>query len=179
MRFTEAGLEGAWIVEPQPATDERGSFARTFCVREFGERELETRFVQQSHSHSVRAGTLRGMHFQAEPHGEVKLVSCLRGAIFDVIADLRGGSPSYLNWIGVELSEENRKQLYVPKGFAHGFITLCDDVLVNYLISEFHAPAAARGVPYDDPALGIVWPARPTMVSQRDLSWPYLALDTG
>lgn len=174
MRFEETWLRGAWVIEPEPVQDERGFFARTFCEREFAGHGLENRFVQHSCSHSLRKGTLRGMHFQAAPAGEVKLVSCPKGAIFDVIVDLRRASATYLRWIPVELSAENGRQLYVPKGFAHGFMTLSDDVLVNYLISEFHAPELARGIPYDDPALGISWPARPSVVSRRDLGWPYL-----
>lgn len=174
MHFEETQLRGAWLVDPVPLIDQRGFFARTFCVLEFGERSLENDFVQHSISHSLRAGTLRGMHFQEEPYNEVKLVSCVKGAIFDVIVDLRPGSSTHHRWASFELTAENRSQLYIPKGFAHGFMTLCDDVIVNYLISEFHAPSAARGLRYDDPAIGIAWPRKPAVISEKDLSWPLL-----
>lgn len=174
MRFEQMQLKGAWIVDPVPAEDERGWFARTFCVREFADYGLETRFVQHSTSLSRRARTLRGLHFQEEPHGEVKIVSCAQGAIFDVIVDMRRSSLTRLQWTAVELSARNGRRLYIPKGFAHGFITLCDDVIVNYLISEFYEPAAARGLRYDDPVLAIEWPCQPAVISERDLAWPYL-----
>ena len=175
MLFQETGLRGAWIIEPEPIADERGSFARTFCEREYAARRLCTRFVQHSQSHSLKEGTLRGMHFQAEPDAEVKVVSCLRGAILDIIADLRPPSATYLQWVAVELTAANRRQIYVPKGFAHGFITLCDDAMVNYLISEFHKPERGRGIRYDDPALGILWPREPSVVSDKDLNWEPLS----
>src|SRR5262249_27437815 len=137
MRFEAIGLDGAWLVHPEPMRDERGYFARTFCVNEFGDHGLEASFPQHSISSSSRKGTLRGMHFQASPHEEVKLVRCLTGSIWDVIIDLRQGSPTFRQWKGFELSGENGLQLYIPKGFAHGFQTLSDDTRVNYLISEF------------------------------------------
>jgi dTDP-4-dehydrorhamnose 3,5-epimerase len=174
MRFEQMQLKGAWIVDPVPAEDERGWFARTFCVREFADLGLETRFVQHSTSLSRRARTLRGLHFQEEPHGEVKIVSCAHGAIFDVIVDMRPGSPTRMRWTAVELSARNGRRLYIPKGFAHGFITLSDNVIVNYLISEFYEPSAARGLRYDDPVLAIEWPCQPAVISERDLAWPYL-----
>jgi dTDP-4-dehydrorhamnose 3,5-epimerase len=172
MRFHETELAGAWLIEPVPAHDDRGFFARTFCVREYAERGLATSFVQNSTSHSVACGTLRGMHYQRAPHGEVKVVSCLKGAIWDVIIDLRPGSPSYRRWQGFELTAENRSQLYVPAGFAHGFQTLRDDTEVGYLISAFHAPAAATGVRYDDPAFAIDWPLPVISISEKDRTWP-------
>ncbi|WP_274425406.1 dTDP-4-dehydrorhamnose 3,5-epimerase [Chelativorans sp. YIM 93263] len=175
MRFQKTALEGAWVIEPDPLTDERGFFARTFCVRAFGEKGLEPIFVQHSISYSRQAGTLRGMHYQGEPYAEVKLVSCMRGAICDVIVDLRQYSRTFRKWASFELSAENRQLLYVPKGFAHGFLTLSDEVTVSYLISEFHTPSAARGLRYDDPAIGIEWPSPPSIVSEKDLSWPYLS----
>ena len=172
MQFAETPLHGAWLIEPEPHFDERGWFARCFCENEFCARALTTRFVQHSRSYSRFRGTLRGMHFQEAPHGEEKLVSCLAGAIFDVIGDLRRDSPTYLQTFGVELSATNGRQLYIPKGVAHGFQALTDGATVNYLISEFYAPASAAGLRYDDPVLGIKWPLAPTMVSDRDLSWP-------
>lgn len=174
MRFVETRLRGACLVEPEPIVDERGAFARTFCVREFGEQGLETSFPQHSISISHRAGTLRGMHFQNPPHAEAKLVSCIQGAIFDVIVDMRAGSPTYLQWESFELTPENRRQLYIPKGFAHGFITLADETVVQYLISELHVPDAARGFRHDDPAVGIKWPTTPSVISDRDRNWPLL-----
>jgi len=172
MRFEETKLCGAWLIEAEPAHDQRGFFARTFCVREYAERGLVTGFVQHSTSYSQETGTLRGMHFQRAPRGEVKVVSCLRGAIWDVIIDLRPESPTYRRWQGFELTAENQRQLYVPEGFAHGFQTLSDDARVGYLISAFYAPLAASGLRYDDPALAIDWPLPVTAISEKDRSWP-------
>jgi dTDP-4-dehydrorhamnose 3,5-epimerase len=172
MRFSETELCGAWLIEPTPARDERGFFARTFCVKEFKEHGLATRFVQHNGSQSATRGTLRGMHFQRAPHSEVKVVTCLKGAIWDVIIDLRPQSPTYRQWRGFELTAANRRQLYVPKGFAHGFQTLCDDVEVGYLISAFYAPAAASGVRHDDPAFAIDWPLPVSAISEKDRTWP-------
>jgi dTDP-4-dehydrorhamnose 3,5-epimerase len=174
MKFTETKLNGAWLVEVVPISDDRGSFARTFCLNEFKEHGLETRFVQHSMSLSVRKHTLRGMHFQVAPHEEVKVVSCIRGAIMDVIIDLRPHSPTYRQWAAYELSESNGRQLYIPKGFAHGFQTLRDDATVSYLISEFYHPQASTGVRWDDPAIGIEWPATPTVLSDKDQVWPLM-----
>ncbi len=175
MRFEPVGLDGAWLVHLEPIHDERGFFARTFCVNEFGARGLATDFPQHSVSCSLRKGTLRGIHFQREPHAEVKLVRCLSGSIWDVIVDLRPGSPTFRKWRGFELSDENGLQLYIPKGFAHGFQTLSDKTRVNYLISTFYAPDAASGVRYDDPAFGIAWPIPITEIAEKDLLWPLVA----
>jgi dTDP-4-dehydrorhamnose 3,5-epimerase len=175
MRFEAIGLDGAWLVHPEPMQDDRGFFARTFCVNEFGDRGLETSFPQHSVSSSIHKGTVRGMHFQKTPHEEVKLVRCLTGSIWDVIIDLRPGSPTFRRWQGFELSGNNGLQLYIPKGFAHGFQTLGDDTRVNYLISELHAPAAASGVRYDDPAFAVTWPLPVTAISDKDLRWPDFA----
>jgi dTDP-4-dehydrorhamnose 3,5-epimerase len=172
MRFEETKLCGAWLIEPVPASDQRGFFARTFCAQEYADHGLTTRFVQNSTSHSVARGTLRGMHFQRAPYGEVKVVSCLKGAIWDVIIDLRPESPTYSQWQGFELTAENRRQLYVPKGFAHGFQTLCDDTDVGYLISAFYVPQAASGLRHDDPAFAIEWPLPLTAISGKDRTWP-------
>jgi dTDP-4-dehydrorhamnose 3,5-epimerase len=171
MRFTETELNGAWLVEALPMSDERGSFGRTFCVNEYREHGLETVFVQHSASHSVKKYTLRGMHFQTEPHAEIKVVSCIRGAIMDTIIDLRPHSPNYRRWAAYELTDSNNRQLYIPKGFAHGFQTLRDDTIVSYLISEFYHPQASTGVRFDDPAFGIDWPAKPAVLSEKDQSW--------
>ena len=172
MRFEAADLPDAWSIIPEPVGDERGFFARTFCTRELGERGLETNFVQHSVSGSVRKGTLRGMHFQNEPHSEVKIVACLKGAILDVIVDLRPDSHAFRKWQGFELTGDNRHRLYIPRGFAHGFQTLTDDVEVGYLISAFYEPTAASGVRCDDPAFGITWPLPVTVMSDKDRAWP-------
>ena len=172
MQFEPTGLDGAWLIRLDPMRDSRGFFARTFCVKEFGTRALETRFPQHSMSCSDQKGTLRGMHFQRAPHAEVKLLRCLSGSIWDVIIDLRPGSPTFRQWRGFELSGANQDQLYIPKGFAHGFQTLSDNAQVNYLISEFHAPVAASGIRYDDPSFGIVWPLPITAIADKDLNWP-------
>ena len=171
MLFTKSQLEGAWLIEPEPIQDSRGWFARTFCEREFGEQGLETRFVQHSTSQNVSRGTLRGMHFQAPPHAEVKLVRCLTGAIYDVIVDLSPGSATYRQWRGFELSAANMRQLYIPKGFAHGFQTLEDDSEIDYLISEFYAPEASNGVRFDDSTFAIQWPLPVTVISDKDKAW--------
>jgi dTDP-4-dehydrorhamnose 3,5-epimerase len=172
MRFETTGLDGAWLVHLEPIQDSRGFFARTFCVNEFRAHGLETDFPQHSISRSFNKGTVRGMHFQREPHAEVKLVRCLSGAIWDAIIDLRPDSPTFRQWRAFELSDENGCQLYIPKGFAHGFQTLSENAQVNYLISEFHAPGASSGVCHDDPAFGITWPLPVTTISEKDLLWP-------
>jgi dTDP-4-dehydrorhamnose 3,5-epimerase len=172
MRFIETDLFGAWLIEPIPARDARGFFARTFCAREFAEHGLTTRFVQNSTSQSAARGTLRGMHFQRAPHAEAKVVSCLKGAVWDVMIDLRPESPTYRRWQGFELTASNYRQLYIPEGLAHGFQTLCDDAEVGYLISEFYEPKAAGGVRYDDPIFAIEWPLPVTVISEKDRTWP-------
>jgi dTDP-4-dehydrorhamnose 3,5-epimerase len=171
MRFEATNLAGAWLIVPEPVGDERGFFARTFCVRELAEHGLETEFVQHSASVSLKRGTLRGMHFQREPHGEAKIVTCVKGTILDMIVDLRPSSPTFRRWEGFELTHENRHRLYIPKGFAHGFQTLTDNVEVGYLISAFYEPSAACGVRHDDPAFGIEWPLPVTVISDKDRSW--------
>ncbi|WP_088345513.1 MULTISPECIES: dTDP-4-dehydrorhamnose 3,5-epimerase [Rhodomicrobium] len=171
MRFEETSLPGAWLIVPEPVHDHRGFFARTFCVRELAEHGLETQFVQHATSSSVKQGTLRGMHFQADPHGEVKIVTCGKGAILDVIVDLRPGAVTFRRWQGFELTAQNRHRLYIPKGFAHGFQALTDDVEVGYLISAFYEPTAASGVRYDDTAFGIDWPLPVTVISDKDRGW--------
>lgn len=171
MRFTETRLKGAFLIEPETQEDERGFFARTFCRREFEERGLELRVVQCSISHSARKGTLRGLHYQAAPHEEAKLVSCVRGAVYDVILDLRRGSASFGKWAARRLTATGFEMAYVPPGCAHGFLTLEDDTTVQYQISEFYHPESARGVRWDDPAFGIEWPFEATVISGRDRSY--------
>ena len=172
MRIHKTKLDGAQLIELEPVSDNRGFFVRTFCEREFAAHGLHTSFVQHSTSHTVARGSIRGMHFQRAPASEVKVVSCLKGAIYDVVIDLRASSPTHGRWQGFELSAENRRRLYIPVGFAHGFQTLTDDVEVGYLISEFYAPEAAAGVRFDDPAFGITWPQPVTVISDKDRNWP-------
>ncbi|MEH2502794.1 dTDP-4-dehydrorhamnose 3,5-epimerase [Bradyrhizobium sp. AZCC 1578] len=172
MIFTSLKLAGAYRIEPQPIVDERGAFARRFCADTFRAQGLESDLVQRSISLNARAGTVRGMHFQAPPHLETKLVRCTRGAIFDVMVDLRDGSPTYGQWHGEGLSADNRTMLYIPKGFAHGFQTLVDGTEVDYEITPAYVPGAAAGFRFDDPALAIQWPSSVMVVSDRDRALP-------
>ena len=172
MIFEKTALAGAWIVDVELAEDERGGFARSFCEREFEAHGLAIRYPQCNVSTNRRAGTLRGMHWQARPHAEVKLVRCTRGAILDVIVDLRTGSATRLGWIAVELSARTRRALYVPEGFAHGFLTLEDDTEVLYQMGAVYVPSAARGFRWDDPLFAIDWPRRPAVISARDAGYP-------
>jgi dTDP-4-dehydrorhamnose 3,5-epimerase len=172
MRFTQTTLSGAVLIEPEPREDARGHFARTFCETEFAEAGLETRFPQQNHSFNHASGTLRGMHFQREPAAEVKLVRCSRGAIRDVVIDLRPGSDSYMRWEAFDLTEANGHQLYIPRGFAHGYVTLSDKSAVDYLVSTPYAPAAEGGVRWNDPAFGIDWKVEVRQISDKDANWP-------
>ena len=173
MIFHETELPGAYVIDIEPREDERGFFARAWCANEFAEHGLSTELVQCNLSYNHRRGTVRGMHFQLAPHAEVKLVRCTRGSIYDVIVDLRPDSPSYTRWIGVELTAENRRMIYVPKGFAHGYQTLEDGTETFYQVSSFYAPGAEGGLRWDDPAIGIEWPhADERVVSEKDSSWP-------
>jgi dTDP-4-dehydrorhamnose 3,5-epimerase len=172
MIFTPTPLTGAVLIDTQAHQDDRGWFGRTYCEREFEAQGLAMRIAQGNMSLTRRAGTVRGLHWQAAPHQEDKLVRCVRGAIWDVIVDIRPASTSYCQWFGAELSESNGRMLLVPKDFAHGFVTLTDDAAVSYLMSEFHAPAFARGARHDDPAFGISWPIAVKDMSEKDRSWP-------
>ncbi|HEV2508991.1 dTDP-4-dehydrorhamnose 3,5-epimerase family protein [Bosea sp. (in: a-proteobacteria)] len=173
MIFTETTVAGAMLVTAERLSDERGSFERVFCEREFAAAGLETNWPQRSLSSNVRAGTLRGMHYAVTPAPETKLINVSRGAIFDVILDLRPDSPTFLKWYGIKLTAGDGYSLYVPIGVAHGFQTLVDDTTVHYAISEFYDPTAARGVRWNDPAFGIDWPvAEKRIVSTRDASYP-------
>jgi dTDP-4-dehydrorhamnose 3,5-epimerase len=175
MHYTETAIAGVWIIDVDPSEDERGFFARTWCARELAERGLETRVAQCAVSYNRRAGTLRGIHLQAAPHEEVKFVRCTAGAVFDVVVDLRPHSATFGVWTGIDLSGENRRTLYIPAGCGHGFLTLRDDSEVFYQISAEYAPESARGVRWDDPAIGIEWPAPVRVISARDRSYPLLA----
>jgi dTDP-4-dehydrorhamnose 3,5-epimerase len=172
MIFTPTIFPDAWLIEPQRMADERGFFARTWCRRDFEQRGLETNIAQCGIAFNIHKGTLRGMHFQAAPHEEVKLVRCTMGGIFDVILDLRPTSPTYLRHQGFELSAENRRQLYVPRGFAHGYLTLSDRAEVAYQMSQFYHPDAGRGVRWNDPAFAIQWPATVDVINERDAAYP-------
>lgn len=174
MKLVATPLAGAFVIEVERHVDDRGWFARTFCRRELEAHGLNGNVTQCNVSVSTRRGTLRGLHYQAAPHQEAKLVRCTRGAIHDVIVDLRVGSPTYLVSYGVELAAAAYTALYVPEDFAHGFLTLGDDVEVLYQMSAEHEPAAGRGLRWDDPVLGIAWPASPVVVSDRDASFPLL-----
>jgi len=172
---SEAPLKGAFVIDPERLTDARGFFARTWCQHEAEVYGLNPRLVQCSISFNARKGTLRGLHYQASPHEEAKLIRCTMGAIYDVIVDLRRDSPTFRGHFGIVLNAENRRMLYVPEGFAHGFQTLEDNTEVFYQMSEFYAPDSARGVRWDDPAFGITWPAADRIINERDRAYPNFA----
>ena len=175
MLFGETEIPGAWLIDIERHADERGFFARTWCRREAAAHGLVADFAQNSVSYNSAAGTLRGLHYQWHPHGEAKVVQCLRGAIFDVIVDLRPDSPSFGRWLGTELTADSHRMLFIPEHVAHGFQTLAADTEVAYMISAFHRPDAARGIRHDDPALGIPWPLPVTHLSAKDKTWPTFA----
>jgi dTDP-4-dehydrorhamnose 3,5-epimerase len=173
LRFTELGLAGAYLIELERHEDERGHFARTFCRSEFLHHGLETTIAQCSSSFNIRRGTVRGMHFQAAPHEECKLVRCTSGRIFDVIVDLRPGSATFTKWHGVELTRDNHRMLYIPAGFAHGFQTMEDNSEVFYQVSEEYVPSVSRGIRWNDATLGIKWPITEGLtISERDAALP-------
>jgi dTDP-4-dehydrorhamnose 3,5-epimerase len=171
MQFTETGLEGAWIVDVEPMSDDRGFFGRTWCAKEFAEHGMVADMAQCNVSYNHRKGTLRGLHYQVPPAAEAKFVRCTAGAVHDVIVDVRPGSGTYLQWVGVDLTAENRRALYVPPMFAHGYLTLTDGAEVIYQVSEFYTPGAERGARYDDPAFGIDWPVAIEVLSEKDAGW--------
>jgi dTDP-4-dehydrorhamnose 3,5-epimerase len=173
MIFTESPLEGAYVVEMERLADERGFFARSYCAQEFGKRGLPE-LRQCSVSYNARLGTLRGMHYQAAPGEEHKLVRCTAGAVFDVVVDIRASSPTYRRWFAAELTADNRRSLLIPPGFAHGFVSLSDHTEVYYMISEAHSPELSRGFRWNDPAFAIEWPMVPAVISARDASYPLL-----
>jgi dTDP-4-dehydrorhamnose 3,5-epimerase len=174
MRFTETRLKGVFILESERLEDERGFFARTFCQKEFEVHGLNSKIVQCNISYNKHKGTLRGMHYQAAPMAEAKLVSCTRGAIYDVIIDLRPESPTYCQWLAEELNAENSKMVYIPEGFAHGFQSLEDDTEVFYQMSVFYSPEHTRGVRWDDPVFGIEWPLNSKIISEKDMNYPLI-----
>jgi len=172
MKFVPTTLDGSWVLELELKTDDRGGFARAFCRRELEERGLEGEIAQINLSYNHRAGTIRGMHFQRPPAAETKLIRCIFGRIYDVIVDLRSESDTFGRAFGIELSAENRKALYVPERFAHGYQALTDGAEVLYSVTEFYAPGREGGFRHDDPAVGIDWPLPATVVSSKDASWP-------
>ena len=172
MNFIETGIEGLYIVELNKIGDERGFFARAWCEKEFADKNLTSRMVQANTSYSKEKGTLRGLHYQVSPHKEAKLMRCIKGAIFDVAVDLRPDSKTYKKWFGIELTESNRKMLFIPEGCAHGYQTLSEDAEVFYMSSAFYAPEAERGVCWDDPAIGIEWPIVDNLnITDKDKNW--------
>lgn len=168
MIFTETPLPGAYVIDLEKRGDDRGFFARAFCEKEFGAHDLATHFVQVNNSLSAQKGTLRGMHYQLAPKAETKVVRCIRGALYDLILDLRKDSPTFGKSFGAELTAENRRVMYVPKGFAHGFITLADDTEAFYFVDEFYGPEVERGVRWNDPKFGLEWPIAPVVLSDKD-----------
>lgn len=179
MTYEQTKLAGVVLVHMEPKADERGFFARSWCQKEFASRNLETKLVQCSISFNRRKGTMRGMHYQADPHWEVKLVRCTQGAIYDVVLDLRPESPTFRQSVGATLNTVNRDAMYVPQGCAHGFLTLEDETEVLYQISEFYHPDLSRGVRWDDPAFQIDWPTGVTVISERDRTYPGFGENVG
>jgi dTDP-4-dehydrorhamnose 3,5-epimerase len=172
MIFTETKLKGAYVLEIKQLTDERGFFGRSWCANEMKEHGLNPDVRQANTSLSKKKGTLRGMHYQLDPYQETKLIRCTHGRIFDVIIDLRPDSPTYKDWFGIELTRDNYKMLYVPEDFAHGFITLEDDVEVTYLVTQFYTPGAEAGIRWNDPGFNIDWPMEPVIISEKDQNHP-------
>jgi len=175
VKFSQTNLAGLWRLELELREDERGFLARTFCEQEFTAHGLNTRWPQCNLTLTKQRGTIRGMHYQAEPKPEIKLIRCAAGAIFDVLVDVRPGSPTFGQWEGFELTAQNRRSLYVPGGFAHGFQCLTDNCEVFYQMSEFYHADLARGLRFDDPKVGITWPVANSTLSERDRSLPLLA----
>jgi dTDP-4-dehydrorhamnose 3,5-epimerase len=172
MKFLQTPLEGAFVIDLEKREDERGFFARAFCVNEFKNLNLDGGIVQVNNSMSVNKGTLRGMHYQLEPYAETKIVRCVKGSLFDVLIDLRKASPTFGKWYGEVLSADNRRMMYVPKGFAHGFLTLESHTEAVYFVTQFYHAASERGLRFNDPAFKIEWPISPEIVSEKDLGHP-------
>jgi len=172
MKFHPTPLKGAYTIEPERRGDERGFFARVFCQNEFVQTGLTPQFVQVNNSLSAKKGTLRGLHYQLAPKAEVKVVRCVRGALWDAIVDLRPDSPTFTQWFGAELTAENRLMMYVPKGFAHAILTLTDDTEAFYMVDEFYGPEQERGLRWDDARFKIDWPIEPVEISPKDAKWP-------
>lgn len=177
MKFTEAPLKGSFAIEPEPFSDDRGWFARTYCKNEFQQIGHTKEWVQINHSFTNKKGTIRGMHFQYPPFTEIKMLRCIAGAVYDVIVDIRSGSPTFLKWFGVELSAANKKMLYIPDGFAHGFQTITENAELIYHHSSFYQPGYEGGIKYDDPKLKIEWPLPVTEISVRDNNHLFITND--
>jgi dTDP-4-dehydrorhamnose 3,5-epimerase len=174
MKFIKTPLDGAFLIEPEASADDRGSFSRIFCKTEFARVGHKKEFVQINHSISRKKGTLRGMHYQLQPFAETKVVKCIKGAVFDVIVDIRKGSKTFLQWYGIELSEENKRMLYIPEGFAHGFQALKNSSELIYFDTNFYDRDSERGLKYDDPSIGIRWPMKVSSISDKDRSHDHL-----
>lgn len=174
MQATETKLKGVYVLEPQVFGDARGWFMESWSQRKMAEAGISADFVQDNQSFSAQKGTLRGLHYQLNPMCQAKLLRCTRGKIFDVAVDIRKGSPTYAQWVGVELSAENKKQLFIPRGFAHGFITLTDDVEVQYKADNYYAPDCDGNIRWDDPEIGVAWPIAPVILSDKDRNAPLL-----
>jgi len=172
MKFVELKLPGVWLFAPDVHTDDRGAFRRHFCAREFGAHGIAATVAQGNISENPQIGTLRGFHYQAPPQREAKTLSCLSGAIYDIVVDLRPNSPTFMAWVAAEISAQDRRSLHVPAGCANAWLTTASNTIVHYYMSEFYAPAADRGLRYDDPAFGFRWPAAPAVISDRDRSFP-------
>jgi dTDP-4-dehydrorhamnose 3,5-epimerase len=177
MHYQETNVDGVLLITPDHFDDDRGFFERTWALDEFEARGLETRVVQRNRAYNRAAGTLRGMHFQHAPHAEVKVVSCLSGAVYDVAMDMRPESPTFGQWFGAELRQHNAAILYVPRGCAHGYLTLEPDSTVEYLITEFYRPEAAGGIRWNDAFFNVRWPAEPLVMNERDRTWPDFTTD--
>ena len=174
MKFIETNLKGAFVVEPSPLKDERGMFTRIFCKKEFAAIDHVKEFVQVNHSVNAKRGTIRGLHFQRNPHAEIKLIQCLAGSVFDVMVDLRINSPTYLKWFGTTISKENKKMMYIPEGFAHGFQTLEDNSELLYHHTGYYTPSSEGGVNPMDRSIGIVWPLESSICSDKDKNLPFI-----
>ncbi len=174
MKFKKTKIEGLYIIESELRKDERGYFTRNFCLDELKKNGLDFKIVQTNLSFTKKRGTIRGMHFQREPKSEGKIVQCLRGGVYDVAVDMRPKSKTYLKWLAIELNEENKKMLFIPKGFAHGFQTLTGNCLLQYFMSEFYSPVHGDGLRWNDPVLKIKWPVSRPVLSEKDQSWPLI-----
>lgn len=179
MKFVETPVSGAFVLELEPRADDRGSFSRAFCTDEFKAHGISMPVVQANLAHTTRKGTIRGMHYQVAPAAEAKLMRCVRGAVYDVLIDLRPDSPTYMQHFGIELSADNGKALYVPPLFGHGYLSLQDNCEMFYMVSEFYTPGAERGARFDDPAFGIDWPVAIDVVSDKDLAWEPFSPESG
>jgi dTDP-4-dehydrorhamnose 3,5-epimerase len=177
MLFTETKLKGAWLIEIKKMEDDRGFFGRSWCKKEFTDHGLNADICQINTSFTLKKGTIRGLHYQVDPWQETKFIRCTRGKIYDVIVDLRPGSPTFLQWVGHELDAENHRMVYVPENFAHGFVSLEDNVEVYYPVTQFYTPGAERGIKWDDPAINIHWPVKVRVVSEKDRNHPEFALE--